>query len=132
MGGAVAALIAVGGQAVGGGAATSEPPPIDHDVPINGAPGDGYPRTPLLPAPMPPVQIPLPTPFPDGGDTKKVVYPYISPWLHDAVPVPAGTASEATGTFEVTLPGTRDSVNPSGHCLFVGPGSRCRRTKPGR
>lgn len=132
VGGGLVLLIAAGGLTVGAGAATSEPLPVDHNVPINGAPGDGYPRTPLLTSPESPIQIPLPTPVRTGGGTKQVVYPYISPWLHDAIPVPADTALEAAGTVEVSLPGTGDSVNPSGHCLFAGPGITVSENESGR
>lgn len=126
-----ALLIAAGAVLAGEGVVGAEPLSIDRAVPINGAPADGYPRAPLLTPRHSPIQIPVPTVVPVEGGAKNVVYPYISPWLHDLIPVPADTAFEAAGTVELALPGTGDSVNPAGHCLFAGPETAVSDTASG-
>lgn len=117
--------------AAGVGAAGAAPLEVDPDVPVNGAPAPGYSRTPLLTPPESPIQVPQPTEVEVDGTIRNVVYPFIAPWLHNAIPVPAATAFEAAGTAQATLPGSGVSVNPAGHCVFVGPGITVSDTESG-
>ncbi len=54
--------------------------------------------------------------------TVVVAHPYLAPWVHALVPVPANIGLEIRGAARVTLPspvdGTTTVLNPNGHCVF--------------
>lgn len=107
--------------------------PIDRHVPPNGVSTPDYPRTPLLSPLVSPIQVPAPrisTTRDTAGQNAPttvhrtyIYYPYISPVVHNAIPVPRGAVLDASGAIAVTLPtpaGGTVTLNPNGHCIFSG------------
>lgn len=94
--------------------------------------GDGIDSNQLSTPGFSPVQVPAVSVEDGGGTTTVVAHPFLSPWVHQVVPVPAGTAVELRGAVRVALPGAAGLaggpagtlvVNPNGHCVFAGPGT---------
>ncbi|WP_018178847.1 hypothetical protein [Jongsikchunia kroppenstedtii] len=113
--------------------AGAQPLPIDRHVPPNGVSTPEYPRTPLLTPPASPIQVPAPRISIIHGTAGQnapttlhrtyIYYPYISPAVHNAIPVPRGAVLDASGAIAVTLPapaGGTVTLNPNGHCIFSG------------
>jgi len=135
VGSACAAVVVLGAPSTAG----AQPLTIDHRVPPNGISTPQYPRTPLLTPPVSPIQVPAPkvstTSDPSAGTLagsrpaahrSYTYYPYISPAVHNAIPVPRGVVLDAIGAIAVALPTTAGgtvTLNPNGHCIFSGAGA---------
>ena len=59
---------------------------------------------------------PIQVPAPEVGATETIAYPYLAPWVHDAVPVPPDHGLEVRGAVRANLPDRLVVLN--GHCLF--------------
>lgn len=104
--------IALGLALLGAGGAAADP--IDYSVPPNGVWPPGLERPPVITPEWSPIQVPAP----EVGPAATVAYPYLAPWFHDAIPVPADRTVEVQGAVRVGLP--ERSVVLNGHCLFEG------------
>ncbi|AHH21506.1 hypothetical protein NONO_c67390 [Nocardia nova SH22a] len=95
----------------------------DYSQPANGS---GYDQAHNLTPAVSPIQVPPVGVDRVPGSTTIVAHPYIAPWVHELVPVPAHSAVELRGAAEVTVPGAADGgnlvINPNGHCVFSAPG----------
>ncbi|MBJ8342288.1 hypothetical protein JGU71_25685 [Antrihabitans sp. YC3-6] len=109
---------------LGAGAAQADPVQPDPDQPPNGLSAPAYPTDPLLTGVVSPVQVPAPRVTTTEGSTQITAYPFLAPWVHNAVPIDPNSAVEISGAARVTLPnpatGGTITVNPNGHCLFEG------------
>jgi len=114
--------IAAGLTVLGCAVAHAGPLTPDYAQAPNGV-GYGHVRT-LTPA-WSPVQVPRPDITDTPLATTVVAHPFLSPWVHRLIPVPAGTAVELRGAAQVSVPAIADGrelvVNPNGHCVFDGP-----------
>ncbi|MGY2060739.1 hypothetical protein ACW9HQ_38235 [Nocardia gipuzkoensis] len=93
----------------------------DYAQPPNGVGVD--PSRNLTPA-WSPIQVPAPEDTDTAATTTITAHPYLAPWVHERVPVPAGTAVELRGAVRLSVPepnGKTLVVNPNGHCYFDGP-----------
>ncbi|RDI67893.1 hypothetical protein [Nocardia pseudobrasiliensis] len=93
----------------------------DYAQPPNGAGVDpGHNLTPV----WSPIQVPALDDVDTASTTTITAHPYLAPWAHERVPIPAGTAVELRGAARVRIPeanGKTLVVNPNGHCYFDGP-----------
>ncbi|MFF0492088.1 hypothetical protein ACFYTQ_23920 [Nocardia sp. NPDC004068] len=74
-----------------------------------------------------PIQLPPTEEETLDGTTTIVAHPYLSPWVHDLVPLPADAGVEVLGAARVSLPlgsGRTLVVNPNGHCVFGAPATQ--------
>lgn len=126
IGGGIAVGVGVGIMALGAGNAAAETFAPDYSQVAN---GQGYDRSQLLTPGFSPVQVPEVAVENLPGATTVVAHPFIAPWVHEVVPVPAGTAVELRGAARVQIPNAGGGVgqslviNPNGHCVFSGPGA---------
>lgn len=115
------AAIVLGIVLLGGAIAHAQPLTPDYAQPPNGI---GYGGAHILTPGWSPVQVPEPDLTRTTAATTLVAHPFLSPWVHRLVPIPAGTEVELRGAAAVSVPdadGRRFVVNPNGHCLFDGP-----------
>ena len=95
-----------------GGAGLAQAETIDYAVPPNGQWAAGEEKPAVVTPEFSPIQVPAPEVRAD----EIVAYPYLSPWVHDAVVLPAGRGLEVQGAVQVALPDKPLELN--GHCLF--------------
>lgn len=109
---------------LGAGAAQADPVQPDPNQPPNGGSAPAYPTDTLLTGVISSVQVPAPRVTTTDGSTQIRAYPFLAPWVHDAVPIDPNSAVEISGAARVTVPnlatGGTITVNPNGHCLFEG------------
>ncbi|MBJ8347960.1 hypothetical protein [Antrihabitans sp. YC2-6] len=98
-----------------GGAGLAQAETIDYAVPPNGQWAAGEEKPAVVTPEFSPIQVPAPEVRAD----EIVAYPYLSPWVHDAVVLPAGRGLEVQGAVQVALPDKPLELN--GHCLSVLP-----------
>ncbi len=105
------------------GCATAHAGPLTPDY-AQAPNGAGYGKAHKLTPGWSPIQVPSPDVTSTTAGTTVVAHPFLSPWVHRLVPVPAGTEVELRGAARVSVPdadGRQLVVNPNGHCLFDGP-----------
>lgn len=123
---AVLGLAALGFAVLGSATVHADPVQPDRNQPANGIPAPGYPEAPVLTPALSPIQLPAPDITTSDGTTAITAYPFLSPWVHNVVPIAENTAVELRGAVQLTVPDQRTGgqliVNPNGHCLFAGNG----------
>lgn len=120
------AVAVLGLAALGSATANADPVHPDRNQPANGIPAPGYPEATVLTPALSPIQLPAPDITTSDATTAITAYPFLSPWVHNTVPIAANTAVELRGAVQLTVPDPRTGgqliVNPNGHCLFEGNG----------
>lgn len=115
--------VGIAASLLSAGSAHAAPFTPDYTQPANGL---GYEQNDLLTPGFSPIQVPAPEVRESTGTTTFIAHPFIAAWVHDLIPIPAGTAVELRGAAQLQLPGPDNQtfiINPNGHCVFTGPGA---------